>query len=104
MSKSNKPARIPLKKKRRIFSMRMRGDDTLTAPMDGPTFGEYVSFIRSPWKAFFYSFLRGTGFGLGTLIGAAVVIALLSFLIKELGWIPVIGEWLIKFGKIVRLP
>ncbi len=84
--------------------MRMKEDEAITSSVDGPTFNEYVSFIRSPWKAFFYSFLRGTGFGLGTLIGAAVVIALLSFLIKELGWIPIIGEWLTNFGKIVRLP
>lgn len=90
--------------KRKIFSMRMRNDDTITASVDGPTFGEYVSFIRSSWKAFFYSFLRGTGFGLGTLIGAALVVGFLSYLVRELGWIPVIGEWLSKFAQIAKLP
>lgn len=37
--------------------------------------------------------------GLGATVGVAIVIALLGFLIRELGGLPVIGDWLNDVGR-----
>lgn len=39
-------------------------------------------------------FLIGLASGLGATIGVAVVLALVGFVLRELGGIPVIGDWL----------
>ena len=64
-------------------------------------FAEYVDFIRSPWRTFFFGFLKGTGIGLGALVGVAVVITVLTYIINLFGGLPVIGEWVQGLGKII---
>jgi len=45
--------------------------------------------------------LVGLMSGLGATIGVAIVLALLGFLLRELGGLPIIGEWLSDAGKIL---
>lgn len=40
------------------------------------------------------SFWGGLASGLGATIGVAIVLALIGFLIRELGGLPIIGDWL----------
>lgn len=57
-------------------------------------FPEFFRFVRNPWKNFFYGFVRGTGFGLGVLLGATLVLTLLSYVVSLFIDIPFIGHWL----------
>ena len=64
-------------------------------------FPEFFRFVRNPWKNFFYGFIRGTGFGLGALIGTAVIVTLTSYIISLFADVPFVGSWLVElFGKI----
>jgi len=56
-------------------------------------FDEYVNFIRSPKKTFFFNFLRGTGFGLGTILGTALVLSLILYIVNLVGGLPVVGDY-----------
>ncbi len=47
------------------------------------------------------SFLYGLMSGLGATIGVAIVLALLAYLIRVLGGLPVIGQWLNELGRIL---
>jgi uncharacterized BrkB/YihY/UPF0761 family membrane protein len=49
---------------------------------------------ESPHKLFLRQFLLGVFYGLGTTIGVAIVITLIGYLLKLLGGLPVIGNWL----------
>lgn len=71
------------KKNKKEFVDILRDDD----------FGEYVEFIRSPWKTFLFNFLRGTGFGLGTILGTAIILALIVYIFGLFVGVPVLGEW-----------
>jgi len=64
-------------------------------------FREYVDFIRSPWRTFFHGFLKGTGIGLGAIVGVAVVIYLITYIINLLGGVPILGEWVEGLGKVI---
>jgi len=56
-------------------------------------FEEYVHFLKSPWKTFAFNFLRGTGFGLGTILGTAIILTLLIYIFGLFAGIPILGEW-----------
>jgi hypothetical protein len=79
------------KKAKKTFVDVLRDDD----------FSEYVEFLKSPWKTFSFNFLRGTGFGLGTILGTAIVLALLVYIFGLLTGVPILGDWLNRiFGNI----
>ncbi|MDD5731741.1 MAG: DUF5665 domain-containing protein [Patescibacteria group bacterium] len=56
-------------------------------------FDEYINFIKSPTKTFFFNFLRGTGFGLGTILGTAIVLSLILYIVSLLGGLPIVGDY-----------
>ncbi len=62
---------------------------------------EYLNFLSSPIKVFFLNFLAGIGRGLGFVMGATVVVAIILYVIgKVLVEVPLVGhffEWLNKF-------
>lgn len=69
--------------------------------LGGDDFREYVNFLRSPKKTFFFNFLRGTGFGLGTILGTAIILSIIVYLFGFFVKIPVLGEFLDRlFGNI----
>jgi len=47
------------------------------------------------WRSFF----SGLFSGIGATLGAAFIIILLGFLVRELGGLPVIGSWLSSLGQ-----
>lgn len=47
-------------------------------------------------------FLIGLASGLGATIGVALVLTILGFILRELGGIPFIGEWLQGVGDNLR--
>lgn len=52
----------------------------------------YMEVATNPWKVFFFSFLRGTGFGLGTLLGASIIFTVLAYIYRLLEKMPFFGE------------
>jgi hypothetical protein len=45
------------------------------------------------------SFFMGVFYALGATIGFAILTAILTFVVKLLGGLPVIGNWFVHFGK-----
>jgi hypothetical protein len=79
------------KKQEKVFVDLLGGDD----------FEDYVQFLKSPKKIFLFNFLRGTGFGLGTILGTATILSIIVYLFSYFVKIPMLGEWLDRiFGSI----
>jgi len=55
----------------------------------------------SPGQILKRGFLLGLASGVGGILGAALIILLLGYLVSKLGWVPVIGEILQKFNSAV---
>ena len=53
---------------------------------------EFLELIQSPWRIFWMNFVAGMIRGIGALIGAAVVIALIGWLLSKVISLPLIGE------------
>ena len=53
----------------------------------------FVRLHNSIVKLLWFNFLRGAAFGLGTVLGASVLLSFLVWSIRQVEMLPVIGEW-----------
>lgn len=53
----------------------------------------FVRLYNSVPKMLWFQFLRGISFGLGSVLGATIVVSLLISLLSQVEFIPIIGEW-----------
>ncbi len=55
---------------------------------------EFTNYLHSPWRILWANFLAGTARGLGFIIGVAVVVTVVGFIVSRiLSHIPVVGEF-----------
>jgi hypothetical protein len=57
---------------------------------------EQHAFFRahgSMWRMLGYNFLRGLAFGLGSVLGATLLVYLVIQMLAQIEFIPIIGEW-----------
>lgn len=54
---------------------------------------KFVRLYNSTPKMLWFQFLRGMAFGLGSVIGATIVVSLVISLLSQVEFIPIIGEW-----------
>lgn len=55
---------------------------------------EFSNYLSSPWRIFWANFLAGTSRGLGFILGVALVLTIVGFVMtKVLTQIPVVGEF-----------
>ncbi len=47
----------------------------------------------SVWKIIWFSLLRGLAFGLGTVLGATILVYVLVLFLSQIEFVPIIGEW-----------
>lgn len=62
-------------------------------------------FIRmhdSVLKVIGFNFLRGLAFGLGTVLGASVLLSVLAWSLAQVEFLPVVGEWASEIARHMR--
>jgi len=58
---------------------------------------------ESPKRFLFFQFLRGMAFGLGTVLGASLVVSVLAYLLSQIDFIPIIGDWASEIARQIEL-
>jgi len=58
----------------------------------------YNSIPRLLW----FHLLKGVAFGLGSVLGATVVLSSLVYILSQMEFIPVIGDWVSEIIKVVQ--
>ena len=56
----------------------------------------FVRIQNSPWRLILFQVMRGAALGLGTLMGATVLVSLLAWWASQFSFIPIIGDWMIQ--------
>ena len=74
----------PNKKEQDIHASRLLGDEL----------EEYLVYLRSPWRIIWKNFLAGIFRGLGALLGASVVVAVVLWLLTLTQSFPLIGQYM----------
>lgn len=54
---------------------------------------QFVRLYNSTRRMLWFQFLRGVAFGLGSVLGATIVVSLLISMLSQIEFIPIIGEW-----------
>ncbi len=54
---------------------------------------KFVRAYNSTPRLLWFQFLRGMAFGLGSVIGATIIVSLAISLLSQVEFIPIIGEW-----------
>lgn len=54
---------------------------------------KFIRIQNSAARMIGFQFLRGVAFGLGSVIGATLVVSLMISLLAQVEFIPIIGEW-----------
>ncbi len=52
-----------------------------------------VEIYNAIYKLLFYQFLKGMAFGLGSVLGATIIVSILVYLLSQIEFLPIIGEW-----------
>ena len=50
----------------------------------------------STWHILWLNFLRGLAFGLGSVIGATILVYLTIQILAQIEFIPILGEWAVQ--------
>ena len=53
----------------------------------------FVRINNSPGRMLWFQFMRGLAFGLGSVLGATIVVSILLAVLAQIEFIPIIGEW-----------
>lgn len=54
---------------------------------------KFVRLFNSTPRMLWFQFLRGVAFGLGSVVGATIVVSILISLLSQVEFIPIIGDW-----------
>jgi len=70
--------------------------DALTREVAKLNSHRFIWIQNSVWRMMLYQFLRGLAFGLGTLMGATVLVSILAWWVSQVSFIPILGDWLVQ--------
>lgn len=65
---------------------------------------EFVKFYKKPWKFVWYSFIKGVMVGLGTVLGASVLVAIVLYLFAQFSHVPLIGKFFQGLANQIQEP
>lgn len=54
----------------------------------------FIRMHNSLWRLLSFNFMRGLAFGLGSVMGATVLLSVVVFWLSQFEWVPLIGDWL----------
>lgn len=63
---------------------------------------DYLEILGNPRRLIWASFIRGLFTGLGGVIGATVIVAILIWILNLFGGFPLVGEWFRSLGEGLR--
>lgn len=59
----------------------------------------FVRIHNSMPRLLAFQFLRGLALGLGTVVGASVLVSVLAFALSQIDFLPIIGEWAAEIAR-----
>lgn len=67
--------------------------EKLTAEVEMLNQHRFIRIQNSVWRMMLFQLGRGLAFGLGSVLGATIVVSILAWFISQIEFIPLIGSW-----------
>ena len=62
----------------------------------------YLQLHNSIWKMMGYQLLRGLAFGLGSFLGATIVVSSLVYILSFIDFLPLVGDWAKQISSMIK--
>ncbi|MCK0139969.1 DUF5665 domain-containing protein [Aliiroseovarius sp. F47248L] len=82
--------RNKLAERERALSFEVRA---LRAEVERMNNHRFIKLHDSLWKLGLFQLYRGLAFGLGSVLGASLLVSVLLFVLSSIDFIPVLGDW-----------
>lgn len=63
----------------------------------------FIQVQNSVWRMIWFQLLRGLAFGLGSVLGASIIVSLLAWSVSQIEFLPIIGEWAAQIVQEIEL-
>ena len=63
----------------------------------------FVRIHNSMWRLISFQFVRGLAFGLGSVIGATILVSVLVYTLSNIDFIPIVGEWAKEIVEMIKV-
>jgi len=67
----------------------------LTVEVEKLNSHRFIAVQNSIWRLIGFQFLRGLAFGLGSVIGATLLVSIIGWWLSQFEFLPVIGDWMV---------
>ena len=64
----------------------------------------FVRVQNSLWRLIAFQFVRGLAFGLGSVVGATILVSGLAWWVSQIEFIPIIGDWAKQIMDQIQAP
>jgi hypothetical protein len=62
----------------------------------------FVRIHNSLWRLLTFQFVRGLAFGLGSVVGATILVSIIAWSLSSIDFIPIIGEWASQIAGMIN--
>jgi hypothetical protein len=59
----------------------------------------FVRDLNSPLRMLAHQFVRGLALGLGTVVGASILVSVSVYLLSQVDFIPILGDWAAEIAR-----
>ncbi len=59
----------------------------------------FVRNLNSPGRMLAFNFARGLALGLGTVLGASILVSVSVYLLAQIDFLPIIGDWAAQIAR-----
>ena len=64
----------------------------------------FVKVHNSVWRLIGFQLARGLAFGLGSVLGASILVSVLAWWLSQIEFLPIIGDWATRLASEIELP
>ena len=78
--------------------------DKLTAELETLNKHRFIRINNSLWRLILFQFTRGLAFGLGSVLGASILVSILVWWLAQFEFIPIIGDFAKQLIDWIEIP
>ncbi|MDO6728175.1 MAG: DUF5665 domain-containing protein [Cognatishimia sp.] len=77
--------------------------ERLTKEVERLNAHRFIRVQNSYFRLILFQFIRGLAFGLGSVVGATILVSILAWWVSQFEFIPIIGDWAAQIAKQIEL-
>jgi len=78
--------------------------DKLTAELEILNQHRFIRVHNSLWRLILFQFIRGLAFGLGSVLGASILVSIVVWWLSQFEFVPILGDFAQQLIEWIELP